>query len=131
MKIRNLVLGLVACAASLPVLAADIDGRWNATVESPMGAVQLVFEFKAEGERLTGSISADMAGQAMPASPISDGVIKGEDVSFKYAVSMMPDAPPLVIEYKGKLMGDQLNLVSVLDMGQGPQETPLAATRAK
>jgi hypothetical protein len=96
-----------------------------------MGAVTLVFEFKAEGEKLNGAISADMGGQAMPASPISDGVVKGEDVSFKYAVSMMPDAPPLVITYTGKLKGDELNLVSVLDMGQGPQETPVAARRAK
>lgn len=130
MKIRNLVLGLAASVAALPALAAGIDGKWNATVESPMGAVNLVFEFKSEGEVLNGSIAADMAGQAMPASPISEGVIKGDEVSFKYAVEFMPGGLPLVIEYKGKLSGDELNLVSVADMGQGPQETPVLAKRA-
>ena len=58
-------------------------------------------------------------------------VVKGEDVSFKLAFSMMPDAPPLVINYTGKLKGDELQLTSVMDMGQGPVETKLVAKRAK
>lgn len=131
MKIRNLVLGVVATVAALPALAADIDGKWNATVDSPMGAVNLQFEFKAAGEKLDGAIAFEMGGQAMPANPISEGVVKGEDVSFKLSFSMMPDAPPMVIQYKGKLKGDELALVSVADMGQGPQEQQLVARRAK
>ncbi len=73
MKIRNLVLGLVACVAALPALAADIDGKWNATVESPMGAVNQTFELKAEGEKLNGSVAFEVGGQAIPANPISEG----------------------------------------------------------
>jgi hypothetical protein len=65
----------------------------------------------------------------MPASPISEGVVKGEDVSFKLELSMMEGMPPLVITYKGKLKGDELALTSVLDMGQGPQESELVAKR--
>jgi hypothetical protein len=137
MKIRNFVLGLVATMVALPTMVAGadskaaIDGKWNATVDSDMGSVQLVLEFKAEGEKLAGTITVDMGGQGMPAAPISDGVVKGEDVSFKFAVTMMPDAPALVIDYKGKLKGDELALTSVMDMGQGPQETKLVAKRAK
>ncbi len=139
MKIRNFVLGLVAAMVALPAIVAGadskaaIDGKWNANVENPMGgAVMLVLEFKSEGEKLTGSIAADMGGgQGMPPAPISDGLVKGEDVSFKLSVAMMPDAPPLVINYKGKLKGDELTLTSVMDMGQGPQETKLVAKRAK
>jgi hypothetical protein len=129
MKLRSCVLGLVAVLASLPALASGIDGKWNATVDGgPAGPIELVFEFKAEGEKLTGNLSAAM----MPApTPISDGVIKGEDVSFKLSISMMEGAPPLVISYVGKLKGDELNLNSVLDMGQGPMETPVLAKRAK
>lgn len=34
----------------------------------------------------------------MPApTPLSEGVIKGDDVSFKIAISMMEGMPPLVI----------------------------------
>lgn len=129
MKLRSCVLGLVAVLTSLPALASNIDGKWNATVDGgPAGPIELVFEFKAEGEKLTGNLSAAM----MPApTPISDGVIKGEDVSFKLSIAMMEGAPPLVISYVGKVKGDELNLNSVLDMGQGPVETPVLAKRAK
>ena len=131
MKIRNFALALATTLVALPAMAAGIDGKWNANIESPMGAIALALEFKAEGEKLTGSIAADMAGQPMAPTPISDGVVKGEDVSFKLSVSMMEGAPPMVISYKGKLKGDELALNSVLDMGQGPTETPLVAKRAK
>jgi len=129
MKLRSCVLGLVAALAWLPALASGIDGKWNATVDGgPAGPIELVFEFKAEGEKLTGNLSAAM----MPApTPITDGVVKGEDVSFKLAITMMEGAPPLVISYVGKVKGDELNLNSVLDMGQGPVETPVLAKRAK
>jgi hypothetical protein len=129
MKLRSYALGLASVLATLPALAADIDGKWNATVDGgPAGPVELVFELKAEGEKLTGNMSAAM----LPApTPISDGMIKGDDVSFKLSLSMMEGAPPLVIIYTGKLKGDELNLNSVLDMGQGPMETPLVAKRAK
>lgn len=131
MKIRNHVLGLVAALATLPAMSAEIDGKWNATVDSPQGPVNIVFEFKSTGEKLEGTMLIDMAGQGMPAMPISMGTIKGEDVAFKFELAMMPDAPPLVIDYKGKVKGDDLNLVSVLDFGQGPTETPVTAKRAK
>jgi hypothetical protein len=131
MKIRNLVLALAATLASIPALAAGIDGKWNATVESPMGSIPLAFEFKSAGEKVTGTMAMEMAGQAMPPMAISDGVLKGEDISFKVSLSMMEGAPAMVISYKGKLKGDELTLTSMLDMGQGPQEDKLVAKRAK
>jgi len=134
MKIRNLALALVATLAAIPAMAAGIDGidgKWEATAESPMGSIPLKLEFKAAGEKLTGSIAADMAGQAMPPTAISDGVVKGDDISFKLQVAMMEGAPPMVISYKGKLKGDELTLTSSMDMGQGPQEAKVVAKRAK
>ncbi len=129
MKMRHIVLGLVAAVVALPGLASDIDGKWNATVDGgPNGPVELLFDLKAEGETLTGTLSVSM----MPTpTPISEGVIKGGDVSFKLAFVMMEGAPPLVISYAGKLDGDDLNLTSVFDMGRGPMETAVAAKRVK
>jgi hypothetical protein len=131
MKIRNLALALVATLVAIPAMAAGIDGKWNATVESPMGSIPLAFEFKSAGEKITGTMAMEMAGQAMPPMTISDGVLKGEDLSFKVSLSMMEGAPAMVISYKGKLKGDELQLTSMLDMGQGPQEDKLVAKRAK
>ncbi len=88
-------------------------------------------DFKSEGEKFSGTISTDMAGQALPPAPISEGVVKGDDITFKLSFAMAPDQPAIIISYKGKLKGDELTLTSVIDMGQGPQETQLVAHRAK
>jgi len=128
MQVRKFALGVLASLVAMSALAADIDGKWNATVDSPQGQITLVFDFKAEGEKLTGAMSAEM----LPAAtPISDGVVKGSDVSFKLSLMLGEGAPPLVIDYKGTLKGDQMDLVSKLDMGQGPVESPMVLKRAK
>ena len=128
MQFRKFALGMLASLLALTATAADIDGKWNATVDSPQGQISMSFEFKAEGEKLTGAL---LANEMIPNTAISDGVVKGNDVSFKLSLAIAPGAPPLVITYKGAVKGDQLNLLSTLDMGQGPMETPLVATRAK
>lgn len=129
MKLRQYVMSLGLMLAALPALAADIDGKWNATVDGgPAGPVELTFDLKAEGEKLKGNMSMAM----LPApAPISEGTVKGENVSFKLSLAVMEGAPPLVISYTGKLKGDELVMNSVLDMGQGPMETPLTAKRVK
>ncbi|MFO7325465.1 MAG: hypothetical protein DIU62_007095 [Pseudomonadota bacterium] len=128
-KTAHYVAGLAAALLAAPALAGGIDGRWNATVDGgPAGPVELTFDLKSEGEKLTGALV--MAMMPDPVA-ISDGVVKGEDVSFTLAFNMMEGMPPMVIKYSGKVKGDELNLTSVIDMGQGPMETPVVAKRAK
>ena len=38
-----------------PALAADVDGKWTGTVNTPMGEVPVAFEFKADGAKVTGT----------------------------------------------------------------------------
>jgi hypothetical protein len=128
MPVRKFALGLIASLMTVAALAADVDGKWNASVDSPQGSITLVFEFKAEGEKLAGTMSAEMMPGAMP---ISDGVIKGNDVSFKLSLDLGQGGPPLVISYKGAVKGDEMNLTSTLDMGQGPMESPVVLKRAR
>lgn len=122
--------GVVATLAAFPVFADGIDGKWNATVDGPQGAINLVFEFKAGAEagKLEGAMSVDM----LPApAPLSEGTIKGNDVAFKIALTFGEGMPPMVISYKGTLKGDELGLTSTMDMGQGPMEQALVAKRVK
>ena len=122
--------GVVAAFAAFPVFADGIDGKWNATVDSPQGPVNLVFEFKAgpEAGKLEGAMSVDM----LPApAPLSEGKISGDEVTFKIALAFAEGMPPLVISYKGTLKGDELGLTSTMDMGQGPMEQALVAKRVK
>lgn len=129
MKVHRYIAGLAAMLLALPALAADIDGRWKATVEGgPNGPVELQFDLTADGERLAGTLGGPVVS---PPVPITDGVIRGAQVSFSLAFPMADGAPPLVIRYTGTLQGDELNLVGVFDMGQGPVQTPVLAKRAK
>jgi hypothetical protein len=130
MKIRSMVWGCIAALATLPAAAADVDGRWNASVDTPQGPFAMVFEFKADGEKLTGAMSNDFMGS----TPISDGVIKGNEFSFKLTIMAGP-AGDITIKYRGYVKGDDLNLLSTFE-GTPPEGAPegeqtLVAKRAK
>jgi hypothetical protein len=129
MNIRSISLALIAVLAALPVMAADnIDGKWNANVDSPQGPMVITMEFKAEGEKLAGALSVPSMG--MDSLPISEGVVKGPDVKFKLSLDL--GGTQLVIDYVGKVAGDQLDLVSKMDTGPGGVvESKVVATRVK
>lgn len=83
------------------VLAADIDGKWVGTV----GQSEIKFTFKAEGEKLTGTL--DNAAQA-GVTEIKDGKIKGGDVTFNVVRNL--NNTETKVEWTGKLAGDELKL---------------------
>ena len=76
MKIRALVLGLLLVAA--PAFAADVDGKWAGSIDTPNGNVTVGFNFKADGAALTGTTSAPDGSEA----PIKNGKIDGNKISF-------------------------------------------------
>jgi hypothetical protein len=97
----------LACAA----LAADISGSWEFAVETSAGSGSPTFEFKQDGEKLSGTYSG-MFGTA----PIS-GTVKGDDVEFTFEASGVNGK----IRYKGKLEGAARikGDVEFGDMGKG------------
>ena len=94
--------------------AADINGTWKGEVPQFGGGfggggqaqpMVLIFDFKADGETLTGyNQPAGMEIQA----PIRDGIIKGNKIWFLLDVNMGPSK--MVFRYKGKVKGDKLKL---------------------
>src|SRR5579872_3417138 len=80
-------------------LAADVTGTWKGSMETPQGAREVTMTLKAEGKELTGTISGRQG-----ETPISDGKIKGDSISFN-VVRKMQDRE-FKMEYKGKLKGD-------------------------
>ena len=91
---RTLVL---LCAVASLLAAADITGKWSATVETEAGSGTPNFTFKQSGETLTGTYSGQL-GEA----PLS-GTVKGDDVEFSIKVS--PQGEAITLKYKGKLSG--------------------------
>jgi len=52
--IKTLLLASVALLCLVPALAADISGKWISTISTGIGAMNYTFDFKVEGEKLTG-----------------------------------------------------------------------------
>ncbi len=92
---RTVYAAVIAAALLCTALAADISGTWEFTVETAQGSGRPSFEFKQDGEKLTGTYSG-MFGKA----PIS-GTLKGNEVEFTFEVSNVDGK----VRYKGTLDG--------------------------
>jgi hypothetical protein len=69
------ILGLLLLA--VPASAADVDGKWTGSLDTPNGTFPVIFVFKAEGSTLTGS-----TGPTGVEVPIKKGKIDGNQISF-------------------------------------------------
>jgi hypothetical protein len=103
----------VLVLAAAPARAADVDGKWSGSLDTPMGAVQVAFTFKADGATLTGSTSGPDGGEV----PIKNGKIDGNKISFvvtldfggmmfdlNYTGVVSPDVVKLTIDFMGMPM---------------------------
>jgi hypothetical protein len=98
---RFALLGLMVLTCCWLASAADIDGRWTAETQRPGGGeVKETLVLKANGNKLTGS--AQRFGAPVQ---ISDGVINGNEVSFKL---VRPNGATQ--QYKGSLSAGELKL---------------------
>ena len=120
--LRKLVLAsLFVVMGAATALAADLTGKWTATVETPRGTQNLSFDFKVDGTKLTGTITTPRGD-----SEIQDGKIDGDNITFTQSVSF--NGNDLKINYAGKIDGDNIKFTrTVADR----PPTEFTATRAK
>ena len=120
---KKFVSGVIAMLAltATTLFAADLTGKWAAEVTTRNGEKRTqVFNFKAEGETLTGTV-VGMGGREMK---IEEGKIAGDDVSFSVTAEFNGNTRKM--EYKGKVVGDQINFKT----GQGDRVREFSAKRA-
>ncbi len=80
--------------------AADVTGKWKATTQSPDGqSMQLTFNLKQDGEKLTGAVESQMGEM-----PISDGKVTGDAITFTVEMGEMK------IVHKGTVSGNDMKL---------------------
>lgn len=105
MKFRLVVpAAVVVLAAITAVLASNIDGKWVAQVPGRGGQTrETTFTFKAEGAKLTGTVSG-MQGEV----PISDGKVNGDEISFTQTFEVQGNSIKLL--YTGKVSGDEIKM---------------------
>lgn len=108
-RLKTLLLPAVALAlvlAASPARAADVDGKWTGSIDTPMGAIPINFSFKADGPTLTGS----MAGMDGSETPIKNGKIDGDRISFVVSVDF--GGMSLDFNYTGVVSPDALKMSS-------------------
>jgi opacity protein-like surface antigen len=111
-------------AAAVAVQAADVTGKWTAQVPGRGGQTrETTFNLKADGEKLTGTVSG-MQGD----TEISDGKVKGDEITFSVKVSFQGN--DMKMNYKGKLEGEEIKFTRQVEgMERPPAE--FTAKRAK
>jgi hypothetical protein len=104
---RLLITAASALAFFLSARAADLTGKWKTEFDTQVGIQKYVFDFKADGEKLTGKATFERMDQKGEVE-LKEIKLAKDDLSF---VELMKFQDQEVrIEYKGKLAGDELKL---------------------
>lgn len=86
--------------------AADIAGKWTAEFSTSVGGAQkYTFDFKVDGEKLTGKAFFERLGQKGEAE-LKEGKVSGDEISFVEMLDVQTQE--LRITYKGKIAGDEI-----------------------
>ena len=119
-------VAVLACLMVTSAFAADVDGKWTASMPGRQGnTMEVTFVFKADGNTLTGTMS-NPRGE----SEIKDGKIDGNNISFNQTFERGGNS--MTIVYKGKVSGDTIEFTREMQGGGGdrPAQT-FTAKRAK
>ena len=100
-----LVVMLTLVLVAAPARAADVDGKWSGSLDSPMGPVQMGFNFKADGAKLGGTSTTPDGAEAA----IKDGKIDGNKISF--VVSIDFGGMAFDLNYTGVVSADNIQLI--------------------
>jgi len=79
---------------------ADVDGKWNCTVDSPMGEQEFVLTVESDGDRFSGSAVGNVGSRDIP-----DGIVDGNDLSWTMQISK---PMPVTLSCKATVSGDSL-----------------------
>lgn len=101
----------VVWAASTLSFAADLVGKWTTEFDSPIGNQKYTYEFKAEGDTLSGKATYDHS-MGKGESPIKEIKVKDGDVSFVETVKIQDRE--ITVTYSGKIAGDEMKLTRVV-----------------
>ena len=79
---------------------ADVDGKWNCSVDSPMGEQDFVLTVVSNGDSFTGSAEGNIGHKDIP-----EGVVNGNELSWSMAISK---PMPITLSCKATVSGDNL-----------------------
>lgn len=88
---------------------ASIAGKWTAEFDSGVGHQNYVYDFKVDGDNLTGKASRSVD-DAKTDTDITEGKISGDQVTFVEMLKIPDQDQAIRIQYTGKVAGDEITL---------------------
>jgi hypothetical protein len=102
MKIKALAIGLMFAATT--AWAADADGNWVGSLDTPGGAVEVAFQFKVDGTKLTGTT----VGPDGTALELKQGKVEGNKLSFSMDVDF--GGQVMTLNYTGVVESKEIKM---------------------
>lgn len=78
-----------------------IDGKWEITINSPLGAQKATLDIKADGGTLNGTQTAMQSTQAL-----TNGKVDGNNLTWSASIT---SPMPMTLEFSGAVDGDKLS----------------------
>ncbi len=105
MKTFAIILTTLTLGIPCSLIAADVTGKWKSEFDTQIGHLKYIYEFKADGEKLTGKALREREGEKTE-TEIKDGKLSGNDISFAELVKFQDQE--IRIDYKGRIAGDEI-----------------------
>ena len=110
MKLR---IALLSCLLAVTAFAADVTGKWNATMKGRNGnSREVTFNLKADGDNLTGTVSGRNGD-----TEIKNGKVDGDNISFDVVREF--NGNQITQHYTGKVEGSTINFKMQMKRGDG------------
>jgi len=100
----SVVAAFALLLVAVPARAADVDGKWTGSLDTPMGAVNVGFNFKADGAMLSGTTTGPDGSEIA----IKNGKIEGDKISFLVSIDF--GGMSLDLNYTGVVKKDTVEL---------------------
>jgi hypothetical protein len=108
----------------LGAMAADVTGKYTAEMPGRNGPQTITMDLKADGAKLTGTVTNPRGDQK-----IEDGKIDGDTITFKTTMTMGDNT--MVQKYTGKVSGDTIEFSREMEGGRGGGRGPAKFTAKK
>lgn len=104
-SIKAILSVALALAVVMPLGAVDVNGTWKSEFDSRIGHLKYVYEFKTDGEKLTGTALREREGEKSK-TELKEVKLSGDDISFVENAKFQDQE--IRIEYKGRVVGDEI-----------------------
>jgi hypothetical protein len=88
---------------------ASVAGKWTAEFDSGVGHQNYTYDFKVDGDKLSGKASRTVD-DAKTDTDITEGKVTGDDISFVEMLKIPDQDQAIRIQYTGKVAGDEIQL---------------------